>query len=258
MTRLLLWSDVHLDHVSSGVPRFDELRATVDKIRTAAKSLEVDLVMFLGDLCDPDSGPVVFRCLEVVLDFALRLNDEEKIPSFFLAGNHDVLNDGSGCTTLTPLRAIADNEECIFLAEKPGLYVVPGVVAIGALPFTAPSHGYDPPAVVERIAEQYRQRILDLLPGDEREPLVYAGHLHIPGVIPGAETTDLPRGREVLFPFAQTVQSHARFNGHYHRQQAFDPKDGGPPILISGSLARLTHGEEDHEPGFILVDVHNP
>jgi hypothetical protein len=39
------------------------------------------------------------------------------------------------------------------------------------------------------------------------------------------------------------------FNGHYHRRQTFRG------ITIPGALERLTRGEIEHEPGFLIVDV---
>ena len=80
----------------------------------------------------------------------------------------------------------------------------------------------------------------------------------LPGIHPGSETEDMPRGREVLFPGEQTRGAVARMNGHYHARQTHGLGDGGPDVIIPGSLARLGFGEESNEPGFLLVDTGAP
>jgi hypothetical protein len=79
----------------------------------------------------------------------------------------------------------------------------------------------------------------------------------VPGAGVGSETLDMPRGRDLAFPLeacaalreAGGYEKQVLLNGHFHRRIV----DG--PVLVPGSLARLTHGEEDHEPGFLVVDL---
>jgi hypothetical protein len=80
---------------------------------------------------------------------------------------------------------------------------------------------------------------------------VVAGHMtSVPGVPHGSETSDMPRGADMAFPLAEAQALGAVcMNGHFHRRCT----DG--PVLIPGSLARLTHGEEQNEPSFLVVDV---
>jgi hypothetical protein len=237
MSAIVAVSDLHLDHVTYGVPRFDEgaavLRASVER----AVAIDAAAWVFLGDLCDPDSGPVVFRCVKAMLLAALALRDAG-IPAVFLAGNHDVIEDGSGSTTICPLRA--DRNARVF--EEPGVVKLPGLPRIVAFPFTASAFGYD----AERWAADHVER---------GEPCITISHLSVPGIVPGEETTEMPRGREVTFPIARTSRAVARLQGHYHRAQDVDTRDGGAPIHVVGSPARLTFGEERNAPGFLVLEI---
>jgi DNA repair exonuclease SbcCD nuclease subunit len=232
--KLVVSSDWHGDHVSMGHPRYAEIKRAVCATVDAAIEEEVDAYLFLGDLCDPE-GPGVFRSVELAIAAALRLEAED-IPSFWIAGNHDVLEDGSGETTLTPLRAVQQDSDLVTVIERPGFYKVCGLDML-ALPFTATSYPYDPRAAAKKPAD------------------IVISHLNVPGIIPGEETTEMARGRDINFPFEETKRAKLRLQGHYHRQMDFDPGDGGVPIRIPGSLARLTFGEGEHLPSFLIVEV---
>lgn len=248
--KIAVTSDWHPDHVTHGVSRFGELEAAVDRTVQEAIERRVDAYFFLGDLCDPDSGSVVFRCVELALRAACGLAAHE-IPSLWLAGNHDVIEDGSGETSLTPLLALSsldvlrrggDLTPLIQVAERPAVYRIAGASVL-ALPYTATSHGYDPAAQVQIAI-------------DANKPFITIGHLSVPGCIPGEETKEMPRGREVLFPIdALSAEgkphplSTLRLNGHYHRRQYTNG------VHIPGALARLAFGEEENYPGFLIVET---
>ena len=232
--KLLVFSDVHLDWVTHGVSRFEEIRTTMIGLAGMAIEENVDLVMFLGDFCDPDSGPVVYRAVNTMIGMAVSLR-EAGIKSLWIAGNHDVIEDGTGTTTLHPMQAIAD--DMVHVIQRPERIQLDGVTFV-LLPFTATSHTYDP--------EEFAEGMLK----DATGPTVVAGHLTVPGIVPGEETTDMPRGRDVRFPVEVTEGATLRLNGHYHRQQK---SESG--IWIPGSLARLTFGEQKHNPGYLVVEV---
>src|SRR5262249_28285370 len=153
---------------------------------------QVNAYLFLGDLCDPDSGSCVFRAVEVAMSAAALLQ-KAFIPSFWLAGNHDVIEDGTGDTTLSPLRALSTlgtGGSKVVVAERPCVEVISPLLDVDFvfLPFTATSHRYD---VAEFVGMQK---------GRLAKKTIVAGHLSIPGIIPGEETTEMPRGREVVWP----------------------------------------------------------
>lgn len=246
-TTIVVSSDWHPDVVTMGIPRFSEVEAAVHQTVAHAIKIKADAYLFLGDLVDPDSGGATSNAQAMSIEVAFLLA-EHGIQSVWIAGNHDVHEDGSGATTLTPLAAIAalgksnNGRGLIHVVERPSCVYLNKEVAILCLPFTPSSHGVD-------LAAACR----DLWPEDRR--VIVASHLTVPGVMPGEETSEMPRGREIAYPFAETARAAIRVQGHYHRRQTFDPKDGGPPIQIPGSLARLTFGEEDHVPSFFVLEI---
>lgn len=245
--KLCVVSDAHLDWVTHGVRRFPEIAAAFDETIEAALDEGCSGYVFLGDLCDPDSGSCVFRVLEVAIRTALRLA-ACKIPSIWIAGNHDTIEDGTKDTSLSPLRALYGDRTPVHVFEEPGTCVLREAVDrddhrdvwIAALPFTSASHPYDPASVSEK-----------LLMGKDPRNVVVAGHLHVPGVEPGEETREMPRGREVWLPVdVLKPRASVILNGHYHRQQKTESG-----VWIPGSLARLTFCEENNHPGYLIVEV---
>lgn len=249
-------SDLHLDAVTMGVSRFEEVRGAlwqaVRKATSLAASVARPDVLFVcaGDVGDPDGGSQVFRWMAELVLVARHL-EQQDVESHWVAGNHDVIEDGSGLTTLEPLKAagayVHDRPWAglILQGQLPAYTERSPKVNLITLPFTATSHPYDPG---EHLAKSVLPDALN----------VVVGHLTVEGVQPGEETTDLARGREVLFPLDvyEEVNRGARvvaINGHYHRRQTFLTPGG--PILIPGSLARLTAGTEAHEPGYLVLEV---
>lgn len=254
--KVLVTSDWHHDWVTYGVHRDDDVSEAVGETLTAAVKEKVDLYAFAGDLADPENVPAVLRAVSLAMNAALILS-ANGIPSVWEPGNHCVVEDGSGVTVLRPMTMINPaffeferpqrSGAPIFVAEVPRLHFLPGVANILTLPFTASSHAYEP---AEFVRESTRKLVSDL-------PTIVIGHLCMPGVQPGEETTEMPRGREVIFPYDAVAAIPGRklvFNGHYHRQQTFTAPNG-LQVHIPGSLARLTMGEERHQPGYLIAEV---
>jgi hypothetical protein len=118
-------------------------------------------------------------------------------------------------------------------------------VTVVGLPFVAatnPAYAESPYAPAVEAAK------FTALGGREEDTIVL-GHLtEIPEAKPGEETTELPRGRGIPFPVA-ACKAKTLVNGHFHRRQ----KASG--IWMPGALARLTFGEETHDPGFLILEV---
>lgn len=243
-------SDWHLDAVTSGVSRHEELKARVYELIEKAVELKVDAFLFTGDLCDPDTGSAVFRCMEVACHAAIYLA-VHGIRSFWMAGNHDVIEDGSGETTLAPLKHL---HELVQVIERPTLFsLVQDTLDMICLPFTAASYTYSPEAAFNSAMMVSRA-----------SGVIVAGHLNVPGIIPGSETHEMPRGRDVWLPIehmhatmTQAVKPYLAINGHYHGAGP-SRTDTPSPVHIPGSLARLTFGEEFHTPGYMLIDYEAP
>jgi len=247
--KILVTGDWHLDHITQGVTRFPELQDVVRKMVETAIDEEVDAFVFGGDLCDPDSGSCVFRAVRVALGAAMALNDA-RIPNYWLVGNHDVIEDGTGDTTLDPLLALCGEGLGTTVLRDPYLFGCNGYAML-ALPFTPTVRNYDAAQWVERT----------LTPGPSQSfgtGLVVLSHLSMPGVQPGEETTEMPRGRDVEFPLQAFADSGrpiavtAQF--HYHRQQTLELPHIGK-CFIPGSLAQLTFSEEGKQSGFGIIEL---
>jgi DNA repair exonuclease SbcCD nuclease subunit len=241
--RIIVTSDWHLDACTAGMRRFDDLSIGAREVVDAAIQGEAGAVAFLGDLCDPDSGSVSFRCIELALYVATRLS-AHSIPNFWIAGNHDVIEDGTGDTTLSPLRALrVDGLSHTHVLESPRVVTINqsrSHARLLALPYVAKSRHYDPAEFVRGVKF------------DTSGCVITAGHLMLPGMIPGTETTDMPRGRDIEYPLAEIKAkkwSGVMMNGHYHMRCIFRG------VHIPGTLERLTFGEQGNQPGWVVVEV---
>jgi Calcineurin-like phosphoesterase len=251
--RLVVISDPHADSILFGLSRFGEVeRAMLASVRTAI-ARKADAWICLGDLTNPDSGSSAFRCARLALQCAIRLH-EAGIRSMWIAGNHDVIEDGSGETTLEPLRALGasrgvdvyDRPEWTALGPT-GLSPTEGTVPCLVLPYTASSHPYDP--------EEYVRGTWDKATKGCRYVVVLE-HMDVFGAVLGEETVDMARGRRLTYPrevieqiAAERNQQVIQLGGHLHLRQ----RVGG--LQIVGSPVRHAFGERMNDPGFLTVDV---
>ena len=130
----------------------------------------------------------------------------------------------------------------VLVAEAPKVWeVATGRFAVGRLPYPGAVQ-YDPDATLR-------------LAGAGKLPVVVLAHLNIPGLLPGEESLELARGRDVFFPVeaAREVRPALMVCGHHHKRQV--TPDG---IHVVGSPARLTFGEQGHDPAFLVLEVKTP
>jgi DNA repair exonuclease SbcCD nuclease subunit len=246
--KILHTSDWHADWVTAGVPRFDDVRAVAMETAREAVRQRVDLYAFTGDLADPDDPVAVLRAVGLALEIATFLA-RAGITSAWMPGNHDVVEDGSGLTTLSPLRRLGIPE--VLVLEEPEAFDWPtGEVGFLALPFTPLSRDYDPKAALGRFLVK-------------EAPLartsVVLSHLSFPGLQIGEESTEMRRGRDVEFPVHLLAPGVVVLQGHHHRRTIRraqeHPELHGASLYVPGSAVRLTHGEEDLRPGYLIVEV---
>lgn len=251
--KLFVVSDLHADASTAGLDRFDEIRealfVAVDAAIDESKRTKPENVAFIfsGDLCDPDTTRS-FRAIGLAIEVALCLS-RFSIRSLWIAGNHDVIENDRGSTVLEPLYQAKYASDRIVVAEDPTIWRV-GRTNIVALPYAARARTYDP-------AEFIRESCYGLQEskeiGDFTIPIVI-GHLTVPSAERGSESDDFARGRDMIFPVEECRKRWGDrcmlVNGHYHRKQV--TKDG---VHIPGSLARLRHDEEQHEPGYLVIEV---
>lgn len=232
-------SDYHADWRTSGVDRYQDVRSAAIEVVTEALNVRADLFLFLGDLTDPDN-PRSHRAVALGVEIATIL-DRDGIENRWLVGNHDTIEDGSGLNALEPIDALRRSGGLVGVYSSPRVEVVKGA-AIVALPFTPASHAYDPEEFIREVKVPDTGRVIVI------------GHLNIEGIVPGSETDEMPRGREVFWPIeairnAPWFDRAICFGGHYHKRQVFEG------INIPGSLARLTHGDERDDPGFLIAEL---
>lgn len=236
--KILITSDWHLDAVTAGVSRSEDVAEAVDWTVQLASDRMVNLYVFLGDLCDPDANRAP-ACVAKAIGAAKTLM-ARGIDSRWLVGNHDVIEDGSGTSTMEPIGAAGHALRSRPMHEHFSFTF--GKTLFVWLPFVPKVAAYDPAEFVRSC------------PTDVDRAFVF-GHLNVPGVVPASETHEMPRGREVWMP-TDVIREHWQgkaviFNGHYHATT--DGKKAG--VGIPGTLQRLTFGEQDNTPGCFIVDV---
>lgn len=246
--RIVCVSDVHGDKRTMGVPRFEEAARALWAAARHAERIGA-WFLFLGDLCDPDDDVGgTLKCQREAAHIAAWLRGRG-VDQAWMTGNHDVDEGGSGLSTLSHVAMFEpalppEGTTQFHVADGKPIEVdlAPGARML-CLPFAAASHAYSP---AEAAAAFFASA------GSART--VVAAHLSIRGIIAGEETVEMPRGREMIFPAAETRGATLRLSGHYHKRQIFDP-GGGSPIHVVGSPLRLTAHDQDSSPAFIVASI---
>jgi DNA repair exonuclease SbcCD nuclease subunit len=240
--RAVCISDLHLDAITAGFPRFADIEKNVQRAVDRAKELRASL-FFLGDLSDPD--PVsVHRCVERMAMWCEEMSSEG-LRTVLVAGNHDVVEDGSGSSTLSPILGAFGDARLVTVANGP-ISLALGPVTLVCLPYPSRARAYDADAFVRALAND--------------GPTIVAGHLMVQGSETGSETSDMPRGRDVAFPLDACVDLASRLgtrrslflNGHYHRGQRIPY--GEIEVVVPSAPERMTFGEIDHKPSYLVVE----
>ncbi|MDE2099193.1 MAG: metallophosphoesterase [Patescibacteria group bacterium] len=242
----VICSDAHLDVITSGIERFEDVKRALNKTIAAAKE-DGGPWVFLGDWSDPMNHRTT-RCEAYAIEVAAVLRSNG-IPSVWLTGNHDVVEDGHSSHTLLPLKNYAietlDNDNyCVVLDYPTIFFPMNEEYQIVALPYTSRAGAYDPEAFIEKAAKIVRPDLKTYI----------IGHLDVEGITPGSETTDMPRGRQVFWPLkaiAKHFPEAKLFGGHIHKRQLW--RSDGVELQIVGSLERLSFSEEHDNPGFLVV-----
>lgn len=243
--RVYTSSDWHADASTSGLDRFDEIARAANGIADLAiehrRKGNETLFVFGGDLCDPDTSRS-YRAIGLAIDIALRLACND-VSSVWIAGNHDTIENDRGSTVLEPLANVAANVGRIHVLEEPTDFEPVFGLRLIALPHVARTRHYEPKNFVYGLP-------LNTVDGDS---ILIVGHLTVPSAERGSESGEFARGRDLVFPIEECRERWGDravlVNGHYHRRQT--TRDG---VNIPGSLARLRHDEEQHEPGYLAID----
>jgi DNA repair exonuclease SbcCD nuclease subunit len=262
--RLLATSDWHLDAMTLGHPRRDELLSYLKRLLRAVVEEEIDVVVFAGDAADPGSmlgcryeADLIRWFFELAMASRLKM-------LLAVAGNHDVVEVSSPLTTLTPareaLRPEMTNRVLVVVNEVPGVVRVrEHNVAFLALPYvarawadaeargeqtvTGPEHCMD---VAFASAQKLR---------DEDCELVVVGHRTVPTARLGSESMEMSRGRDVDLPIDRiaALRPALVINGHYHRPQVV--QIGGIEVVIPGSPLSFTTDDPAAGKGYVVAEV---
>lgn len=234
--------DWHLDRMTAGFDRFDDVSRGIDATIFAAIKQRADLYVFLGDLANPHSVRS-HRAAAKAIESARKLRNSG-IESLWIVGNHDVIEDGSGTSTLSALDAAG-----FVVASKPMLLSIgQSNKCVVALPHPPACAAYDPAEQIGKLHESIYQREI----GDLVEVVLVAGHLSLPEATPGSESGEMARGRGYNWPVDE-IKKHwpkaAIIGGHYHRGQSLSG------VTFAGSLERLAFDEAENDPGFLMLEV---
>lgn len=253
MTKILVTSDWHVDAVTAGVERLPELAEHVSAIEMAIHDQKIDLVLNLGDCWDPGSvldprwTRFVYESFVHLGRAAFQVSGNQG-GLIAIPGNHDVIDTADPTSTLSGLRVVEPHG--VTIHEEPSCWGH-GDVALLALPYV--SRAYEKTDFYRRCLDMSLEAALR---ASRSRPLVVLAHLSFDGMHPGSESTDMARGREVMFPveLVEQLSPAVVLNGHYHQRQTI--RRGALDIEIPGAPIRFTFGEAKDGPrGFLVVEV---
>jgi DNA repair exonuclease SbcCD nuclease subunit len=258
--RIAATTDWHGDLVTGGVERIEELRSYVDQFIAHCASTRVDIALFGGDFWDPGTilDPKWAEFTYGAMTKTWRALDRGV--AIAISGNHDVIDASRPLSTLSGLRAASSGVQ---VCEAPQ-FLLYGETVSGAdrvrdfdvgvlcLPYVS--------RTFER-SEAYRSlyaNAFDLAKRarDEGFPVVVVTHLMFEGMLPGSESEELARGRDVPFPISdvELLRPELIVAGHYHKRQLI--RRGRLDIDIVGAPMLTTFGErDDGERGFLTAEV---
>ena len=269
--RVLHFSDLHIGVENYGrtdpntglSTRLGDFLAALDELVEFALSNQVDLVVLAGDAYKGRDPSQTHQ-----REFAIRLRrlSAAGIPTFLLAGNHD----------LPAMASRANAVEIFATLDVPKVYVgsrlanhtistPAGPVQIVAVPW--PTRG----AMLARdesrglSIEQIRQATEDRMTAaimrnvetlDPDTPAILTGHVTVNGATTGTERS-MMLGNDHVLNMSAIGQPQLEYValGHIHKHQVL--RAAAPVVAYSGSLQRVDFSEESDDKGFCVADI-NP
>lgn len=242
MTKFVITGDWHLDAVTNGVDRYLSLDRSLGQLELYIETSRLNHclsqhLMFLGDLCDSTSDRAIRAISRALVTYRISPS------SFWLVGNHDVIErDGAG-NTLSPLRAAGAR-----VLDQPGFLMVDGVFVCW-FPRTKRSEEYNPEEQARRLARTWSISFPDA-------PVLVLSHLECAALARGSESSSMARGRSIELPtkvFARWFLPERTLivNGHYHNEQRC--RVDGFDVHVPGTLQRLRFDEQSHNPGWLTA-----
>lgn len=243
--KIVAVSDLHFDAVTAGVSRFDEVQRS---FRAAvARACEwANLFVFAGDACDPDNGSASIRAIAELCRGAGVLK-QAKVPSVWVAGNHDVIEDSLGTTVLDPVQAPFEYRD-VYVATKPNWTTLDGGGSVLMLPYLeARRH--------DAYEEFWLQRNSFEFLAKQRPIIVVSHFTKIEGVTLGSESTHMARGRGVPLPVEELkkIAPDVILQGHFHKPGAYNVD--GMKVHVIGSPEAFTFGEDGQRAKWLEIEV---
>ncbi len=266
--RILHLADIHLGVESYGPldpttglsGRVGDFLRGLDQAIEEALSGEIDLVLFAGDFYRTrDPNPTHQR----ELARRIRRLSDAAVPTFLLAGNHDLPAATGRASSVDIFDALTVPH--VTVAVRPGLLRVEtrrGPVQIFALPWVQRSGLLTREAyrgktarevdalIVERVEQIIRASVEGLDPG---LPRILAAHASVQGAVWGTER-QVMLGQDIVLP--RSVVLDPAFDyvalGHIHKHQVLATE---PLAIYPGSIDRVDFGEEREEKGYVVAEV---
>lgn len=266
--KIIHFADLHLGVETYGRPdpetglssRLLDFLAAFDQLVDYALDNRVDLVLFCGDAYKSrEPTPTQQR------EFARRVNRLAAggIPVFLLTGNHDLPNASARATATEIFDTLAVQK--VYVASRPDIHIIPtasGTVQVVSLPWLRRSSLLTRDEMKGQTLAQINERMQEVLADiisslaaklDPTLPAILAAHVWVTGAATSSEKS-MVLGQEhelMLGNIALPAFDYIAL-GHIHKHQVLKER---PPMVYSGSLARLNFGEEGDEKGFYVVDI---
>ncbi|NKB65492.1 MAG: exonuclease subunit SbcD [Candidatus Latescibacteria bacterium] len=269
--RLLHFADLHLGIENYGTvdpatglhSRVRDFIGALGRVFDLAIEEQVDLVLFAGDAyknCDPT--PTHQR------EFALQLRrlQQAAIPIVMVVGNHDTPVAFGRATSMDIFSALEMDHT--YVIRRPQILQVPtrsGPLQVAGLPWptrhmlrTLDEYKDLPQeSITDKIEEICTVQIEEFARQlDPALPAVFSAHIAAAeATYSGSERTAVIGQDPTLLTsvLAQTAFDYVAL-GHVHKYQDLHP-DAHPPVVYSGSLERITFGEEHDDKGCCLVTI---
>ncbi len=253
IVHLIISGDNHYDLKTEGIDR----NADIFKAKQQSIDYAIDLKRNGNEVYYLEPGDIFHgvRPRAESIAFAIsqyRHLDVMKIPTFVIAGNHDVIDERGKSSALEPIRAA--DFDCLNIYHD----VVNREIRRGLNLITLP-HISKSMAAAEgyKTAQEFINHKSELLEEDldENECNIVMGHMDISGAKVGSEEIMI-KGAHEDFPdvLKKSKKISYIFNGHYHKPQII-PNLAGAPIIITGSVSINDFGERTETKSFFHLEV---
>ncbi len=252
----------HIDPATGLSTRLLDILESLDKLVDYAIREKVDLVIFCGDAYKNREPSQTHQ-----REFAKRIGllSEAGIPVFLLTGNHDLPNTMGKATSTEIFSTLSVKN--VFVSTRPEIIEIStkhGIVQVASLPWLRRgallSREDTRNLTFEQINTRMQSALNNIIENHVSKlkpglPAILAAHVWVaaPNLRVGSERM-MTIGQEhalLLSNVARPAFDYVAL-GHIHKGQVLN---SNPPVVYSGSLAKLDFGDEKDDKGFWIVDI---